>query len=560
MLRGYWPIIAAGCVLVSGCATSFGGEGRSGTPDTACTNRPTDALATMDEARTCIEAYRIRYSEAATANGEQRRGLRAATLVGSLGAVANALTDGSEGGTTALGLLAGTSATLSPIVAPPARVPIYLDGQRAANCLFRASSQAMDRTTRLAGEPFTSFETQVADLQGRLSRAPEHVGASTPLVTRFEDIRSSINDLVALRDSLQLARSSTRLAGDQLMSSLIDVDLAVQLRLHRVDVSLESSIQAANQSVLTLAGQMTQRPDLFSMPDQNDTGRGVLSSNPLDPALSAWNRETRAALVPVTELAATVTALLDSLEASSFSGDVSHCVDMAAGLTSDVIVLRRPPVNIDLGDTATHTVGLDVDGGNAPYTAQWIGSAPDGLTLNIEDSGSGEFEVVADPQKAVVGRYQLLLRDEDLRPLLVTLRVVGTAPPAEPEAVTPEPVTGANAGTETPAAQPNTPLVENGTPHAVCEVKAGLSEPFQGIAAVQAGICHQFATAEDFGQTQGYTFVIDGAPGSQTEAAARLVLSWRGLTDPDGLSGDALYAAVCRDLSLDNCTAAPEAP
>ncbi|WP_417487577.1 hypothetical protein, partial [Maricaulis sp.] len=487
--------------------------------------------------------------------GARRRGFRPATLVGSLGAVATALADGSEGATTALGLVAGTSTTLSPIVAPPARVPIYLDGQRAANCLFRASSQSLDRATALAGEPFTRFETQVAALQERLATAPAHADASRPLVERFEEIRSSINDLVALRDAVRRARSATRLAGDHLMSSLVDVDLAVQLRLHRVDVSLESSIQAANQSVLTLAGQMSQRPDLFTLPDPDYEERGS-ASNPLDGPLARWNAATRTALEPVTELAGTVTALLDSMQIDTAASDTSRCVDMAAGLTSDVIVLRRPPVNIDLGDSTTHRLTLDVDGGNAPYTAQWIGSAPDGLTLSIGDSGAGEFLVVANPGEAKTGRYQLLLRDEDLRPLLVTLRVVGTAPAATPETPETAPETP-EATAETPAA---TALVEDGEAHAVCQVKAGLTAPYQGVAALQAGICHHLTTLSDFDKEAGFVFMIDDTPGSATDDAARELLEDLTVPLEEDASRDRLYGIVCRELDLDSCAPAIPAP
>ncbi|WP_338246491.1 hypothetical protein [Maricaulis maris] len=566
MMRHGMLFATLGASLLAGCSTMPRSSRPAADISAHCTDRPGSTLTSVDQARDCIDDFRQVYRGRADANSGQRRAFRSGTLFGSLGAVANALSGGSDGATTGLGLIAGTSATLSPIVAPPAQATIYLDGQRAANCLFRESSGALQRRTLLDGAMVTRFITSANALGAILDTAPTRDGATGPYRTSFESVESAIRDILRVRDAAVRARLDNQLEGDQLMSALIDVDLALQLRLHNLDVSLESSVNVANQSILTLAGQLSQRPDLFSLPDPVTRDAGVQNANDVDIALDNWLRRNRPALARAQADAEAVTALLDSLALDHGGATgIASCIDIASGLTTDIIRLLQPPVAIDLADLETRTQTLDAEGGNAPYTAQWVGATPPGLALSVADSGAGRFTLEADAKAAQPGRYQIILRDEDLRPMVVLIRVTGD-PASRVE--DPSGLAGGSESADTPAPETVTPaagdgasgsgadtvfVTANGTEHAVCRVTATVSPPYAGVAAMQAGICQFLGDASAFGQPAGYVFRIDGEAGPASDEAARAALAWR--EADDAVPGDrtGLYDAVCRVFDLENC-------
>ncbi len=517
-------ILAVSLTVAAGSLAACANTGVPGGGDTRysaadCQGIASDALLPLNTALGCVETVRQSYHQAALGNRQLRGSLRQGTLVASIGALANTLTDGADGATTALGLIAGTSATFSTMIAPPARVPIYLDGQQALVCVRRAVQPYLVFRQGFADVGDDQFVARYAALEAELDALALPaglVGRDREEALGFVDgLKQALRANRAVRDAVVLADLDTRLSGERVYAALQEVDLAVELRLHRLDVAIDATAASAGQSTLALAAQLTQRPDLFQRTDT--------------PAPTLSNAEVRLFLVSLQALitrvedlnstARRLQAFINLLGMSETAADMAHCVDLAAGRAGDALVLRQPPATIDLADASTHTIELDVEGGNAPYSVQWVGSAPDGLTLETDDSGAGQYTVTADPAKLQPDNYQLILRDEDLRPLVVTLRVTGAAS-AQPPALVGGPGAEGDALPATPR-----PFTINGEAHQVCVEDGDSAGSNADVRQAQELICRALESAADFGYAAGQTFLIDGKSGTATLAAARLALA-----------------------------------
>ncbi len=198
----------------------------------------TPITATTEQGMLRLEALHALYTERRNRDSRVRNGSSIVALISSVTAAASGVTGDPDSLSLAAGLVGGTAFSATQLVAPAARIPIFIAGELALNCA-REEAQKFVGIEDLPG----ALATKLGELRRKLEFfKSEYDGLSgisdAGLRPKIATIELAATQAETALSDATLAQTDIGVAGDRVWTTVGEIENTVNRWLHQIDVDL----------------------------------------------------------------------------------------------------------------------------------------------------------------------------------------------------------------------------------------------------------------------------------------------------------------------------------